>query len=329
MITPSTPDWLTSVLKNPEWTDLCLNGPHHLTLDCGQGLQPLRLCEAPPNWPPSAYQAWVLEVLAATGRSWDARHPFVDAVWNDRFRIHFSFPPAVATFPHLSIRRLPRPETRGPGVWASDPFFPQLSEAVAQGQCVLISGPTGSGKTTLAQELLEAVPASERILALEDTPELAPRHPHWVSLQARPPNADGFGEITLRSLFRQSLRMRPDRIVLGECRGGEVLDLLQALNTGHRGALATLHARSPREALRRIELLCLLYGGAQLPIPALRELLALGLDWVVQVERTPQGRRQVKEVARMAGREGDTLLLRPVVSQKDELQHRGMARPSG
>jgi pilus assembly protein CpaF len=328
-MTPSTPEWLASLLKNPNWTDLCLNGPNHLTADFGKGLLPWTPGETAPLWPPAAYQAWVLELLASTGRTWDARHPFVDATWSDRFRVHFAFPPAVAPFPHLSIRRLPRPEARGLAVWASDPFFPTLSQAVAQGQCVLISGPTGSGKTTLAQELLEKVPATERILALEDTPELAPRHPHFVPLQARPPNADGFGEITLRSLLRQSLRMRPDRIILGECRGGEVLDLLQALNTGHTGALATLHARSPREALRRIELLCLLFGGASLPLPALRELLALGLDWIVQVERTPSGRRQIKEVARMAGREGDTLLLRPVVSQKDELQHRGLARPSG
>ncbi len=328
-MTPSTPAWLERLLNTSGWTDLCLNGPNHLTADFGKGLQPYPRSESAPLWSASAYHSWVLELLAASGRTWDARHPFVDAVWNDLFRIHFAFPPAVGPFAHLSFRRLPRPNPQSAAAWASDPAFPVLANAVIQGECILISGPTGSGKTTLAQELLEQVPAHERILALEDTPELAPRHPHFVSLQARPPNADGFGEITLRSLLRQSLRMRPDRIILGECRGGEVLDLLQALNTGHTGALATLHARSPREALRRIELLCLLYGGASLSLGALRELLALGLDWVVQVERTPLGQRRIKEVARMAGREGDTLLLRPVVSQKDELQHRGLARPSG
>jgi pilus assembly protein CpaF len=121
---------------------------------------------------------------------------------------------------------------------------------------------------------------------------------------------DGFGEVTLRTLLKQTLRMRPDRIVLGEIRGNEVLDLLQALNTGHQGTLATLHANSPREALKRIEVLCLLAAGASIPLSALRELLAGGIRWIVQVERTPEGRR-VRELVEIAGREGDTILLRP------------------
>ena len=159
-MTPSTPEWLASLLKNPSWTDLCLNGPNHLTADFGKGLLPWTPGETALPWPPHAYQAWVLELLAATGRTWDARHPFVDATWNDRFRVHFAFPPAVAPYPHLSIRRLPRPEARGIAVWASDPFFPALAQAVIQGQCVLISGPTGSGKTMM-QEVLHSHIRSE------------------------------------------------------------------------------------------------------------------------------------------------------------------------
>ena len=151
---------------------------------------------------------------------------------------------------------------------------------------------------------------NERILALEDTPELAPAHPQFFPLLSRTANADGFGEVTLRTLLKQTLRMRPDRIVLGEIRGDEVLDLLQSLNTGHQGTLATLHANTPREALKRIEVLCLLAAGTALPLGALRELLAGGIRWIAQVERTTEGRR-VREIFELAGREGDTILLRP------------------
>jgi pilus assembly protein CpaF len=177
---------------------------------------------------------------------------------------------------------------------------------------ILNTGPTGSGKTTLAADLLSEVPPQERVIALEDTPELNPRHPHFLSLISRPPNSDGFGEVTLRSLLRQTLRMRPDRIILGECRGGEVLDLLQSLNTGHQGSLATLHANSARDALRRIELLCLLQPGSPLPIPTIRELLAGGIQWVAHVKRAGQT-RVISEISKVEGREGDTILLRPML----------------
>ena len=203
------------------------------------------------------------------------------------------------------------PKTRVPArAGGNSPLFAQLAEAVRKGDSVLISGATGSGKTTLAGDLLAEVPEHERLLALEDTPELAPAHPHFVSLISRPPNADGFGEVTLRMLLKQALRMRPDRIILGECRGSEVLDLLQALNTGHRGSLATLHANSPRDALRRVELLCLLAAAGAVPLSAIRELLAVGVQWIAQVKRAgPQ--RIISELWRVEGREGDTILLRP------------------
>jgi pilus assembly protein CpaF len=178
---------------------------------------------------------------------------------------------------------------------------------------LVVAGATGSGKTTLLSDLIGEIPAQERILALEDTPELFPPHPHFLSLLSRPPNADGFGEITLRTLLKQTLRMRPDRIVLGECRGDEVLELIQALNTGHRGSLCTLHANTPRDALRRIELLCLLASNGSLPLSAIRELLAHGLQWIAQVRRLETGERKITEVWKVEGKEGDTILLRPVL----------------
>jgi pilus assembly protein CpaF len=162
-------------------------------------------------------------------------------------------------------------------------------------------------------DLLAFAAPEERLLAIEDTPELFPQHPHFLSLLSRPPNADGFGEVTIRTLLKQSLRMRPDRILVGECRGAEVLEFLQVLNTGHRGSLATIHANSARDALRRLELLCLLSAPESVSISALREWIASGIQWVAYVERSPKAGRRIQEVARLQGIEAGTILLRPVL----------------
>ncbi len=298
---------LPALLANPAVTDICVNGTHNLYFDRGQGMESGAL----DGWTEESLRNWILQELSTVGKSWDARHPFVDARLASGHRAHVVFPPASSRGILISLRRLP---TRGESSavhsrWKQTPTLDRLIEAVHAGDSILISGATGSGKTTLAGDLLGCVPQSERIIALEDTQELAPAHPHFLSLLSRPANSDDCGEVTLRTLLRQTLRMRPDRIVLGECRGAEVLELLQALNTGHRGAMATLHAHSAREAIRRIELLCLLAGGPQLTLSAVRELLALGVQWVVQVERH-EGMRQIRELTRIEGREGDILLMR-------------------
>lgn len=306
-----TPSWLKSLLADTHVTDIALSSAQ-ITFDRGNGMEIL----SGVVWEENELKSWLLFHLSRAGKSWDARHPYSDASFPAGedialpHRAHAVFPPVSAAGILISLRKLP---TRAPGarVWADSPYYALLREIVQKGETLLISGSTGSGKTTLANDLLSEVAASERIIALEDTRELAPEHPQFIPLVSRSANADGFGEVSLRQLLKQTLRMRPDRIVLGECRGPEVLELLQALNTGHRGTLATLHANSPREALRRIELLCLLAGGgAGLSLSSLRELLALGVQWVVQVERTAEG-RAVRELVQIAGREGDTLLLRP------------------
>ncbi|OFZ55282.1 MAG: hypothetical protein A2428_08290 [Bdellovibrionales bacterium RIFOXYC1_FULL_54_43] len=306
----NTPGWLADALANPGITDICLNGTSGAFVDRGQGLEPL----GSGVWQEDTMRTWVLEQISRAGKTWDARYPFTDATLSSGHRLHVAFPPLAQQGILISLRRLPgaAPErSQGSVRWGSSPHYGMLVEAVSRGDSVLVSGATGSGKTTLASDLLECVPSAERILALEDTPELSPRHPHFVSLTSRPPNADGFGEVTLRVLLKQALRMRPDRIILGECRGAEVLDLLQALNTGHRGTLATLHANSPRDALRRVELLCLLAAGGAVPSSAIRELLAVGVQWVVQVKRMG-ARREITELWRVEGREGDTLIMRPI-----------------
>jgi pilus assembly protein CpaF len=184
---------------------------------------------------------------------------------------------------------------------------------VQSNETILISGSTGSGKTTLLSDLLGFIPEQDRLIALEDTAEIRPGHPHFIGLLARAPNADGCGEVTIRDLIRQTLRMRPDRILLGECRGEEVLDLLQALNTGHRGTLATLHANSARDALRRIELLALLHSRSGVAPGWIRELLANGIQWVVHLDRIG-GIRRIRSIIRVEGVERETLSCRPVYS---------------
>jgi pilus assembly protein CpaF len=299
------PEWLDRLLCDSSITDLSLTS-HQVTLDRGNGMEILNEIK----WNELELKNWLIQVLSKAGKSWDAKNPYIDAsvLLPDEFRLHAVFPPVSCNGIIISLRRLPQP-AQTPR-WISDPLFSTLSQIVQRGETVIISGSTGSGKTTLASELLSTVSKQERIISLEDTRELAPHHPQHIPLLSRAANADGFGEVTLRQLLKQTLRMRPDRIILGECRGPEVLELLQALNTGHRGTLATLHANSPREALRRIELLCLLSSGGVLSLTAIRELLALGVQWIVQVERTQTG-RLIKELSQVAGREGETLLLRP------------------
>lgn len=305
-------------LLNSQVTDICLNGSNGAFIDDGQGMRRLSI-----PLTEDTVREWVLEQLSCIGKTWDAKLPFVDATLPSGHRLHVAFPPLAQQGILVSLRRIPSatpedlvsPESAQKAAekrWGQSPFLPLLWSAVKKGDSLLISGATGSGKTTLANDLLAAVPSQERIIALEDTRELAPAHPHFLTLVSRPPNSDGFGEVTLRALLRQTLRMRPDRIILGECRGAEVLELLQALNTGHRGSMATLHANSPREALRRIELLCLLAAAGSVPLGCIRELLSLGIQWIVQVKRLPEG-RMIQELWRVEGREGDTILLRQML----------------
>ncbi len=322
------PAWLHNLLVDPSITDICINGPNGSFVDRGQGLESIEAISGnPAHFSESGLKIWVIAQLSKVGKSWDAKSPYVDAGLPSGHRLHAIFPPLSQQGILVSLRRLPwasrhlfaQAEKRTPVAferWKDSKGLELIISAVQRGDCILISGSTGSGKTTLASDLLEFAPPDQRIVALEDTPELAPIHPHFLSLVSRNANADGFGEVTLRTLLKQALRMRPDRIVLGECRGAEVLDLLQALNTGHTGAIATLHANSPRDALRRVELLSMLAGQASIPLGAIRELLCHGVQWVVQVKRQAQ-RRSISEIWRLEGKEGDTLLMRPFFSESD------------
>jgi len=246
-------------------------------------------------------------ILAPLGRRVDEAAPLCDARLPDGSRVNVVIPPLSLSGPCLTIRRFRRGGFSLRELVANGTLPAAAAEllalAVAARASILVSGGTGSGKTTTLNALSGAIPAGERIVTIEDAAELKLRQSHVVRLEARPPSLEGRGEVTIRQLVRNALRMRPDRIVVGEVRGGEALDLLQALNTGHDGSLSTVHANSPEDALRRLETLALMAEVA-LPHAAVREQVAGAVDLVVHQARRPDGTRAVcsiAEVVRVAG----------------------------
>jgi pilus assembly protein CpaF len=257
----------------------------------------------------------VERILAPLGRRVDEASPLCDARLPDGSRVNVVIPPLSLTGPCLTIRRFRREGFSLRELVDNATVTPAAADllalAVAARASVLVSGSTGSGKTTTLNALSGAIPGEERIVTIEDAAELRLRQRHVVRLEARPPNIEGRGEVTIRQLVRNALRMRPDRIIVGEVRGGEALDLLQAMNTGHDGSLSTVHANSPSDALRRVETLALM-AGVGLPHDAVREQVASALDLVVHQARMPGGSRNVQsitEVVRVAGGVGTRELL--------------------
>ena len=246
-------------------------------------------------------------VLAPLGRRVDEASPLCDARMADGSRVNVVIPPLSLSGPLLTIRRFRREGFSLRDLVAGATLPPAAGEllalAVSARASILVSGGTGSGKTTTLNALSGAIPGGERIVTIEDAAELALRQAHVLRLEARPPNLEGRGEVTIRQLVRNALRMRPDRIVVGEVRGPEALDLLQALNTGHDGSLSTVHANSPEDALRRLETLALM-AGVGLPHAAVREQVASAIDVVVHQARRRDGTRRIEsvcEVVRVAG----------------------------
>jgi pilus assembly protein CpaF len=249
-------------------------------------------------------------IVARVGRRVDESSPMVDARLPDGSRVNAIIPPLAVDGPILSIRRF--------GVRTLDindllqlnsvtPGMAEMFKGIIKARInTLVSGGTGSGKTTLLNAISAFIPGEERVVTIEDAAELQLLQPHVVRLETRPPNIEGTGQVTQRDLVRNSLRMRPDRIIVGEVRGDEVLDMLQAMNTGHDGSLTTIHANSMRDALQRLETLMLL-SGVNLPNRAMREQISAGLDVVVHVARLSDGHRRVTGVAEIVGMEGDVI----------------------
>ena len=270
-------------------------------------------------------------IVTPIGRRIDEASPMVDARLKDGSRVNAIIPPLAIKGPALTIRKFGRKLFSDADLVALGALSPQMAEfmriCVRYRKNILISGGTGSGKTTLLNVLSNFIPDGERIITIEDAAELRLAHSHLISLEARPANAEGRGLIAIRDLVKNALRMRPDRIVVGECRGGEALDMLQAMNTGHDGSLTTLHANSPRDALARLETLVLM-AGMDLPLTAIRDQIASAIDIVIQQARMPDGRRVITGIVEVAGIESGRIQMQELF-RHDTLGRDGEGRVIG
>ena len=262
-----------------------------------------------------AVRAVIDRIVSPIGRRIDESSPMVDARLADGSRVNAVIPPLAIRGSTVTIRRFNRQLLAPADLQRLGSASPEMLEflrlCVLHRRNVVISGGTGSGKTTLLNVLSNLIPAGERIVTIEDAAELRLAHPHLVSLEARPANAEGRGAVSIRELVRNALRMRPDRIVVGECRGGEALDMLQAMNTGHDGSLTTIHANSPRDVVARLETMVLM-AGMDLPVAAIRDQIASAIQLIVQQARAADGRRRIVEIAEVTGMEGNRVLMQPV-----------------
>ena len=254
-------------------------------------------------------------IVSAVGRRIDDSSPMVDARLADGSRVNAIIPPLAIDGPHMSIRKFKRDVLSAPDLMRSGTLTPamlELLQGVVKARLnVLISGGTGAGKTTLLNVLSESIPANERIVTIEDSAELQLRQPHAVRLETRTANIEGKGTVDQRLLVINALRMRPDRIIMGECRGAEAIDMLQAMNTGHDGSLTTLHANTPRDALARLETMISM-AGLNLPEKGMRQQIAAAIDVVIQVGRLSDGRRKVMSISEINGMEGEVITMQDI-----------------
>ncbi len=306
---------LEPLLHDETVSDILVNGPNQVYVERNGKLELTNT-----HFRSAAHVLHVIQRIAArVGRPIDESTPMLDARLADGSRVNAIIWPLTLKGPNLSIRKFSK------SYLSLDEFVAKgsLSENVAQilkiaGRCrlnIVISGGTGSGKTTLLNAISRSIDHGERIITIEDAVELQLQQPHVVQLETRPANIEGRGQIAQRDLVKNALRMRPDRIILGEVRGPEALDMLQAMNTGHSGSMSTVHANSPRDALARIENLVLM-ANVDLPARSIRAQIASAFDLIVQVERMRDGVRRVTEVMEVVGMEGETITTQPLVSYR-------------
>ena len=294
---------LQSLMKDPEISEIMLKGENDLFIEKQgqiQKIKPWQISNAELN-------QFMDQMLTPLGRHVDEASPVVDGRLPDGSRLNIVMPPIALQGPVITIRKF-------------QIYFQTLEDLIQNGTLpknmqsflenqiqdrknILISGGTSSGKTTFLNILASCIPEEERILTIEDAAELHIQKPHVISLEARPSNLEGKGEMSIRTLVQTALRMRPDRLIIGECRGAETFDMLQAMNTGHKGCLTTCHSNSTRDALKRIETLALL-SGLDLPLQAIREMVVSAIDTCIHLERLPHGKRKLKQVSQLIGLEG-------------------------
>ncbi len=298
-------------LEDPTVTEIMVNGDDQIYIE-----RDGKIVETDTRFMSESHLRRVIErIVSGVGRRIDESSPMVDARLPDGSRVNAVIPPLAVDGPVLTVR-----------VFAKDPFqahdlvelgtmTPQVAgllEACVEGRLsLLITGGTGTGKTTLLNVVSSFIPSDQRIVTIEDAVELQLHQRHVIRLESRPANAEGKGEITIRDLVRNALRMRPDRIVVGEVRGGEALDMLQAMNTGHEGSLSTVHANTPRDAISRLETMVLM-AGMDLPTRAVREQIASALHLIVHLTRLSDGTRRITSISEVVGMEGDVVTLQDI-----------------
>jgi len=306
---------LDPLLQDAGITEIMCNAHDEIWIERGGRLEPTDLAFTDDI----QYRQVIEKIVSAVGRRIDEGAPMVDARLPDGSRVNAIIPPLAIHGAVLTIRK-----------FAADPYqvkdlinfgtysldLAMVMEACVRGKLnVLVSGGTGTGKTTNLNVLSSFIPDDERIITVEDSAELQLQQPHVINLEARPPNAEGMGEVRIRDLVKNCLRMRPDRIIVGEVRGGEALDMLQAMNTGHEGSMTTVHSNSPRDGLSRLETMVLM-AGYDLPVKAIREQIASALDIIMHVDRMPDGRRVVTSLTEVQGMEGDIILLQEIFAYR-------------
>ena len=302
---------LAPLLADPAVSDILVNAPDKVYVERFGRLERTNI-----RFRDAEHIVRVIERIAArVGRRIDTSSPMADLRLPDGSRVNATLPPATIDGPTLSIRRFGRRRLRRDDILSMGTLSPELLEflviAVRSRRNILVSGGTGAGKSTLLGVLAEAIPETERIVTIEDTAELSLDQEHVVRMETRPVNIEGRGRITARDLLVNALRMRPDRIIVGEVRGAEALDMLQALNTGHDGGIGTIHANSPRDALARLETMVLM-AGVDLPSRAVREQIVSAIHLLVHVRRYDDGVRRVESVAEITGLEGQTPQLQEI-----------------
>lgn len=299
---------LEDLLDDPTVSEIMVNGPHQVYVERGGRLQLTDLQFADD----ASVNAIIERIVAPLGRRIDESQPYVDARLKDGSRVNAIIPPLSLSGPSITIRKFSKKTLTVEdfirfGTWnANAAAFMEVCVKLRKN--IIVAGGTGSGKTTLLNLLSSFIPETERIVTVEDAAELKLVQPHVVRLEARPPNVEGKGAVTIRDLVKNCLRMRPDRIIVGECRSGEALDMLQAMNTGHDGSLTTVHANSPRDVVSRLETMVLM-SGMELPSRAIREQIASAVDIIIHESRLADGSRKVTAITEVTGMEGQNIVM--------------------
>ncbi len=302
---------LQPLIDDKDVTEIMVNGPYKVYIE-----RKGKLTLSQVRFKDEPHLRRVIErIVTKVGRRIDESSPLVDARLEDGSRVNAIIPPLAVSGSTLTIRKFSKDALTVPDLIEKKSLTPEIAEllnaCVAARLNIIVSGGTGTGKTTLLNVLSSFIPNDERIISIEDAVELQLQQDHVVRLESRPSNVEGKGEVTIRDLVKNSLRMRPDRIIVGECRGGEALDMLQAMNTGHDGSLSTIHANTTRDALARLETLVLM-AGMDLPLKAIREQVCSAVDVIIQITRLRDGSRRVTSITEVNGMEGQTITMQEV-----------------